>query len=94
MDSSLRILVVDDEPDILETLEYSLGRKGFEVATAADFESQKTLLDRIQEIIVADQPYTFLVENVRLVGLDSRIQNADINDAAIFFNVEDWHIDE
>jgi len=36
MDRKLRVLVVDDEPDILETLEYSLGRRGFEVATAVD----------------------------------------------------------
>jgi DNA-binding response OmpR family regulator len=36
MKRSLRILIVDDEPDILETLEYSLERKGFEVATALD----------------------------------------------------------
>ena len=65
-----------------------------EVAAAADFATQKPLLDRIQEIIVADQPYTFLVENVRLVGLDSRVQNADINDATIYFNVADWEIGE
>jgi peptide/nickel transport system substrate-binding protein len=65
-----------------------------EVAAAPDFASQKPLLDRIQEIVVADQPYTFLVENVRLVALDSRVQGADINDAAIFFNVADWHIVE
>jgi len=36
MDRALRILVVDDEPDILETLEYRLAKKGFEVATALD----------------------------------------------------------
>ncbi|MCK9996362.1 MAG: response regulator [Candidatus Krumholzibacteria bacterium] len=36
MDRALRILVVDDEPDILETLEYSLAKKGYEVATALD----------------------------------------------------------
>ena len=36
MDRNLRILVVDDEPDILETLKYSLGRRGFEVMTAID----------------------------------------------------------
>jgi len=65
-----------------------------EVAAAADFATQKPLLDRIQEIIVAAQPYTFLVENVRLVGLDSRVQGADINDATIYFNVEDWAIGE
>lgn len=36
MDKSLRILVVDDEQDILETLDYSLAMRGFEVVTAAD----------------------------------------------------------
>lgn len=36
MNRNLRILVVDDEPDILETLEYSLAQRGFEVATAID----------------------------------------------------------
>ena len=65
-----------------------------DIAEAPAFEAQKPLLDRIQEIIVAEQPYTFLVENVRLIGLDSRLQGADINDASIFFNVDDWHIAE
>ena len=36
MERNLRVLVVDDEPDILETLEFSLSRRGFEVATAVD----------------------------------------------------------
>jgi len=36
MERSLRVLVVDDEPDILETMEYSLTRRGFTVATAVD----------------------------------------------------------
>jgi len=36
MERPLRILVVDDEPDILETLEFSLARRGYEVATAID----------------------------------------------------------
>jgi peptide/nickel transport system substrate-binding protein len=65
-----------------------------EIAASPDFATQKPLLDRIQEIVVADQPYTFLVENVRLVGLDSRVQGADINDATIFFNIEDWYVEE
>jgi peptide/nickel transport system substrate-binding protein len=63
-----------------------------EVAAASDFETQKPLLDRIQEIIVADQPYAFLAENVRLVGLSSRVQGAEINDATIYFNIADWQI--
>jgi two-component system OmpR family response regulator len=36
MERALRILIVDDEPDILETLEFSLANKGYEVATAMD----------------------------------------------------------
>jgi CheY-like chemotaxis protein len=36
MEKSLRVLVVDDERDILETLDYSLALRGFEVTTAAD----------------------------------------------------------
>ncbi len=36
MDRPLKILVVDDEEDILETLEYSLQLRGFDVATAVD----------------------------------------------------------
>jgi len=65
-----------------------------EAGAAPNFATQKPLLDRIQEIIVADQPYTFLVENVRLVGLDSRVQGAEINDATIYFNVAEWEIVE
>jgi two-component system, OmpR family, phosphate regulon response regulator PhoB len=36
MDRKLRVLVVDDEQDILETLDYSLAVRGFEVATETD----------------------------------------------------------
>ncbi|MDD5719092.1 MAG: response regulator [Candidatus Krumholzibacteria bacterium] len=36
MEKPLRILVVDDEQDILETLDYSLALRGFDVVTAAD----------------------------------------------------------
>ena len=30
MERKLRVLVVDDEPDIRETLDFSLSRRGFE----------------------------------------------------------------
>ncbi len=36
MPHALKILVVDDEQDILETLDYSLALRGFEVITAVD----------------------------------------------------------
>jgi len=63
-----------------------------QVEEAPDFATQKPLLDEIQTLIVADQPYLFLVENTRLVGHNSRIEGADINAASIFFNIGDWEI--
>lgn len=36
---SARVLVVDDEPTLLSTMRFSLGREGYEVLTAADAES-------------------------------------------------------
>ncbi len=33
-----KILLVDDEPDILEILEFNLRKEGFEVATAGNGE--------------------------------------------------------
>ena len=36
MQDDIKILVVDDEPDILETLTFSLEKHGFGVTTAAD----------------------------------------------------------
>lgn len=36
MSDPIRVMVVDDEPDIVETLEYSLELRGYQVATAFD----------------------------------------------------------
>jgi DNA-binding response OmpR family regulator len=36
MSDPIRVMVVDDEPDIVETLEYSLDLRGYQVATAFD----------------------------------------------------------
>jgi peptide/nickel transport system substrate-binding protein len=64
------------------------------IAAEPDAADRKPLLDRVQELIVADQPYAFLVENVRIVGVNARVRNADINDASIFFNIEQWSLEE
>ncbi len=73
-----------DNPEVDRLLE--------EVEQTPDFAAQKPLLDEIQALIVADQPYLFLVENTRMVGHNARIEGADINAASIFFNVGDWVI--
>ena len=75
-----------DNPEVDRLLE--------EVEEAPDFATQKPLLDEIQTLIAADQPYLFLVENTRLVGHNTRIEGADINAASVFFNVGDWVIVE
>ncbi len=36
MSDPIRVMVVDDEPDIVETLEYSLELRGYQVATSFD----------------------------------------------------------
>ncbi|MEE4273523.1 MAG: ABC transporter substrate-binding protein [Thermoanaerobaculales bacterium] len=65
-----------------------------EVAELTDFADQKPLLDRIQALIVADQPYTFLVENTRITVHSSRIDGAEINAATPFFNIDEWTVDD
>ncbi len=56
-----------------------------------DYTRAKVLFDRIQELIVADQPATFLYESTQLVATSRELRGADINSAALFFNVEEWY---
>jgi peptide/nickel transport system substrate-binding protein len=57
-----------------------------------DLEAQREPIDRIQELIVADQPYLFLIEARRLAALATRIRDADVNDASPFFNLDEWWV--
>jgi len=53
--NSYRILVVDDDPDILDLLEYNLEREGFTVATLADSTRAITLAKLFQpDLIILD----------------------------------------
>ena len=63
-----------------------------EVVDITDFAEQKPLFDRIQNLIVEDQPYTFLVENTRLTAHSSRIRGVEINAATPYFNIDEWYI--
>jgi len=56
-----------------------------------DLSRAQVLLDRIQELIVFDQPVTFLYERNELVGLSRRIRGANVNAAGLFFNVQEWY---
>ncbi len=57
---------------------------------APDYGTALPLLTRIQDLIVADQPVTFLYEADQIVGVNRRLENAEINAAGIFFNVDEW----
>ena len=64
-----------------------------DVAEITDFAEQKPLLDLIQDLIVDDQPYTFLVENTRITAHSSRIQGVEINAATPYFNIDEWYVE-
>jgi len=64
------------------------------VAEIGDAAQQKPLLDTIQEIVVADQPYTFIVENARITVHSARINGAEINAATPYFNIDEWFVAE
>ena len=50
-----KILVVDDEQDIIELLSYNLSREGFEVATATDGEEAlKKIRARSFDLVILD----------------------------------------
>ncbi len=63
-----------------------------EVDAATTFADQKPLLDRIQEEIVADQPYTFLYEQWGRAAISERVEGAEINDASVYFNLDEWSL--
>jgi peptide/nickel transport system substrate-binding protein len=60
-------------------------------AATCDLAGVKPVLDRAQELIVADQPVTFLYEAMRLIAIRRNLGGADINAASPFFNVADWY---
>jgi two-component system, OmpR family, alkaline phosphatase synthesis response regulator PhoP len=52
---SVKILIVDDEPDILEFLKYNLEKEGFKVFTASDGEEGIKIAEReIPHLVILD----------------------------------------
>jgi len=50
-------------------------------------------LDRIQEILHRDQPYTYLWESERLSGLDQRLHDVRPSMLLSFYDLEDWWVE-
>jgi len=84
-----RILVAEDEPDILESIVYALGREGFEVDTAT---TGQAALDAARST-----PYDILVLDVmmpELPGLDVlRVVRAESDVPIIMLTARDAEID-
>ncbi len=59
-----------------------------------DFAEQKPLWDKAQEIIVSEQPYTFLFESKRINGYNKKIQNVDMGVIDTYINLHEWWIPE
>ncbi len=79
----VKILVVDDEPDIVEFLSYNLRKEGFEVVTAADGEEALEVARREKpDIILLDimMPHLDGVEVCRTLR-----QEAEFKDTLIAF---------
>lgn len=84
-----KILVVDDEPTLLETLEYNLRRQGYEVYTAADGPAALETARRVHpDVIVLD---------VMLPGLDGfdvcRILRREMSVPILMLTARDDEID-
>jgi peptide/nickel transport system substrate-binding protein len=58
-----------------------------------DIALAKPDLDRIQEILARDQPYTFLWESKRTSALDRRLHGVQPNPLYSFFDLRDWWIE-
>lgn len=59
--SEKRILIVDDEPDMVETLKLWLGGEGFEISCAYDgVEALQSIKERAPDLIILDIMMPFL----------------------------------
>ena len=81
MAAPAKILLVDDEPDILEILEFNLRKEGFEVATAGNGEEGLKLARKLRpDLIVLDimMPVMDGVEVCRQLRADTDFDNTVI----------------
>ena len=62
-----------------------------DVGAAPDIERTRALLARAQQLIVADQPVTFLYEAQQIVAFSSRLRETP-NPALVFFDIASWHM--
>ncbi|MCH7403497.1 response regulator transcription factor [Belliella kenyensis] len=77
----VKVLVVDDEPDIVEILSYNLNKEGYDVATAEDgVKAVKTAAKFIPDVILLDimMPHQDGVETCRQIREIPELKNTFI----------------
>jgi peptide/nickel transport system substrate-binding protein len=65
-----------------------------EIRAAPDLQSAKPLLDRLQVTVQRDQPYTFLWQSQRLVGVRDRLHGVSPNYLSTLYEARHWWVDD
>jgi DNA-binding response OmpR family regulator len=90
MDSTDKILVVEDEPSLVETLQYNLARQGYQVCTATDGLAALDVARR-------EKPDAIILD-VMLPGIDGfevcRILRREMNAPILMLTARDDEIDK
>ncbi len=76
-----KILVIDDDPDILDLLEYNLIKEGYQVKVVGDSrKAVKTALDFIPDLVILDimMPHYDGIEVCRQIREKPTIQNTSV----------------
>lgn len=64
-----------------------------EMENLSEVEDVKKYSDEIQMLIYEDQPYTFIYENMKINGINKRVQNYNMNVLSAFYNLFEWKVD-
>lgn len=65
-----------------------------DIRSAPTLEEAKPLIDRLQVMLQRDQPYTFLWQSQRLVGVRDRLQGVQPNHLFNLFNARYWWVED
>jgi len=65
-----------------------------EIREQPTLEAAQPLFDRLQRIVLEDQPYTFLWQSQRLVGARKRVHGVAPNHLFTLWDLDEWWVDE
>ena len=65
-----------------------------DIRSAPTLEEAKPLIDRLQVMLQEDQPYTFLWQSQRLVGVRNRLQGVNPNHLFSLFEARHWWVED